>query len=249
MPTQSSALEEFIHDWDVTYNKSITNIKLFDPRTVLTDIQKERFVRYFYHARGHYYKFLWFLGSFQVDQRCKDIILDNIREEFGYRSKAHEQHYIDFAKSLNVNLQDEILFDSNYPETIKIFNFNHLKFIVSEHRNRTWAAFCAYERLDNVDYDNLAKITSKFGLNSRDLVFFSVHQYAQHFSPALPLLEEIWQSDEKSVKLGFQFIAQNQIQMWQSLSDCIFAQSQTISKQELTDLKESYHKSNIGVEV
>jgi Iron-containing redox enzyme len=242
MPT--TTLSQFIEQWDINYSKSISTIKLFKSETEFTNSQKESFVKYFYHARGHYYKFLWFLGSFQTEQVRKDLILDNIREEFGYRSKAHEQHYIDFAKSLQVDLKEEILYDSNYPESIKRFNFDHLKFIVHQNKNKTWAAFCAYERLDNVDYDNLAKITSKFGLNSRDLVFFSVHHYAQHFSPALPLLEEIWQSDEKSVRLGFQFIAQNQIQMRQSLSDCIFDEAQTISKQEVTNLKESYNKSN-----
>jgi len=52
------------------------------------------------------------------------------------------------------------------------------------------------------------------GANGKGMTFFRVHQNAGHYDTTSKLLEEIWEKDPQSVKVGFEFIAEHQLKMW-----------------------------------
>src|ERR1700722_4217338 len=99
-------LEDFLVLMDKSYKEALSKIDMFDiNKTVLWNReQKQAFVKLFYHARGHFYKFLWCVGSRSKIKATKDKVLENIQEEFG-EEKSHEQLYFDFAKALGVSLE------------------------------------------------------------------------------------------------------------------------------------------------
>lgn len=107
----SLSLNHFLSDWDNDYKKSTSGIDLFNQAltSLWTPQQKILFAKTFYHARGHFYHFLWFLGNFSTDKETKDIVLINLSEEFNSSAMSHEQMYIQFAESLGTSLENEIL--------------------------------------------------------------------------------------------------------------------------------------------
>ena len=109
-------LEDFLVLMDKFYIKALSSIDMFDTnKTILWNMeQKQAFAKFFYHARGHFYKFLWCIGSRSKTKTMKDMVLENIKEEFGDEKKSHEQLYLDFAKALGVTLDNEIWEEKYY---------------------------------------------------------------------------------------------------------------------------------------
>src|SRR5438105_4563325 len=93
-------LEAFFKQWDEDYKAQAKNIDLFNPVLVAqwTSEQRCHLIQIFYHSRGHFRDFLWHLGNFTPDKFSKDIILENIAEEFNAADLSHEQLYLDFSK-------------------------------------------------------------------------------------------------------------------------------------------------------
>jgi len=208
-------LTEYTIAWVDNYQDKVSKIKLFQKGGVnWTPEKKQKFVKTFYHIRGHFYKFLWTLGSFAPNNDFKKVILGNIEEEFGGKGPTHEKLYFDFARSFGIDILDEMISEEHNFEFIKQFNQNHINFIVKEPWNTKWSAFSAYERLDNVDYTNLGLLAESMGANGKGMTFFRVHQNAGHYDTTSKLLEEIWEKDPQSVKVGFEFIAEHQLKMW-----------------------------------
>jgi hypothetical protein len=104
-------------DWgDNNYKNSIKKIPLFNPRKTVkwSSAQREYFVKTFYHVRGHFHCFLWFMGNIAPDKKSKHMIVQNIMEEFGENGLSHERLYYEFGKSLSVDLSNEITGQQHY---------------------------------------------------------------------------------------------------------------------------------------
>jgi hypothetical protein len=216
-------LGSFLEKWDRSYEREINKIPLFNMEKTLrySSEQKESFARSFYHIRGGFYKFLWLLGNHAPNKQAKKEVLYNIDEEFGGDSVSHEQLYFEFTKGLGLDISDEFLTEkSNFP-FIKDFNFKHLEWLSKNGWSGQWAAFSAYERLDNIDYKNLLMLAKKFGVADDCLGFFIVHNNADHFDRAFPRLMDVWNCSRKDVENAFHFIKTNQIKMWENLSQLI----------------------------
>ncbi|MDX2049616.1 MAG: iron-containing redox enzyme family protein [Rickettsiaceae bacterium] len=217
-------LKKFLKTWDEKYLENIKKIKLFN--TDLTSSwsldQKRYFAKIFYHARGHFHDFLWFVGNNAEDKETKDIVLQNISEELNGSARSHEQMYFDFALSLGVDVSSEFVYESSYLDAVKRFNLNHIEFLYKHSADERFVALSAYERLDNVDYANLVNLTKSFGTKRKGLIFFKVHEKVHHFESTFNKLEEIWNKNITSVTNSFNFIANNQIMMWETLSEEVF---------------------------
>jgi hypothetical protein len=202
------------------YQLKAKSIKLFQPEFTknLTLEQKQKFVLSFYHIRGKFYKFLWYLGSLAPSREYKQVVIDNIWEEFG-QTISHEQWYYKFANEFGVDCKQEILEEKHNSQCIEDYNEEHIKFILTKPFEQVWSIFGAYEMLDNSDYQNLYKLAENLGSSKQDLVFFDIHRRAGHFETVSPLLQQIWDKDSESVKAGFEFILNHQLQMWKDLSE------------------------------
>lgn len=214
----------FLHQWDEEYSAAITKIDLFN--SLLTsqwkNSQKIYFAKLFYHIRGHFHDFLWLLGNHASDKKTKDIILANIAEEFNSSARSHEQMYLDFASSIEADLTDEIIENKHYLPFIQEYNKDHLRWLIDHNEAERFAAFSAYERLDNVDYKYLAGLATSMKVPRKGLLFFKVHMKAQHFGTTENYLFSLWQENSSNVSESFTFIGQHQLKMWQNLSDIIF---------------------------
>src|SRR3989344_2924778 len=109
-------LNQFLENWDLVQREEHGRIPLFNPSLTktLTSSEKSHFVKVFYHLRGHFHDFLWFIANHAPNAEAKQTILDNINEELGGNKKSHEQLYFDFANSLGVDLMDEVVNQTSY---------------------------------------------------------------------------------------------------------------------------------------
>jgi len=211
-------LNDYTTSWAGDYQNEVSKLKLFQKGGISWDLEKkQKFVKTFYHIRGHFYKFLWTLGVLATDTRFKKVILDNFEEEFGGGGPTHEKLYFDFAEYFEVDIKSEMVSEENNFEYIKKYNTGHILFLLKNNWNTKWGAFSAYEKLDNVDYTNLGLIAESMGANGKGMTFFRVHQDAGHYDMTSKLLEEIWDTDPQSVKAGFEFVAEHQLKMWREL--------------------------------
>lgn len=220
---KNKKLENFLRKSDDEYRKKISEIDLFDIKKTSqwTDQQKKTFARMFYHARGHFYKFLWYIGSRSSEQETKEKIIENIKEEFSETNKSHDLLYLDFAKNLGVNLDKEIYEENFYRPFLREFDKNHIKWIVEAKSEASlMALLSAYERLDNIDYANLLRLAKSIGVSDNNaLLFFVIHSNANHFDRLFSMLESIWEIYKEDVIESFNFIYENQLKMWISLSN------------------------------
>lgn len=215
------SLDDFLLAIDKNYQEEANKIDLFNPILTAqwTQEQKTLFVKLFYHARGHFYKFLWYMGSLTQDSELKENVLHNINEEFGEKGKSHEQMYFDFVSSLGVNLIKEIYEENFYLDFLRKFNKNHMQWISEKDDTGKLCLFSAYERLDNVDYLNLLKLVKSIGVVKKEaLLFFIVHSQAEHFDQLYDQLFSIWAERKEDVIAAFQFTYDNQLVMWKKLS-------------------------------
>jgi len=178
--------------------------------------QKQHFVKVFYHSRGHFRDFLFFLGNFAPNKKIKLIFLENIREEFGDDNLSHEQLYLDYAKTLGVDLKPEIIEEKYYTSEMRQFNKAHIKWMLSKDWESQFAAFSAYERLDSTDYTKLLSLSEK------EHKFFTIHRVAKHFEKTYRELTILWNKNPAKVEEAFAFVADVQLKMWKDLSNTIF---------------------------
>lgn len=216
--------QQFLNDWDADYKNNISKIDLFDMNLIqsIPPHKKSYFVKSFYHIRGHFHDFLWYMGNHAPNSKIKKIILGNIGEEFGGNYGSHESLYYDFAESLSVDIKKEIMNEDTYEDYISQFNKGHLKWLYSHDWAGCLAAFSAYEHLDNVDYPSLSALASNLGASNKGLIFFKVHENVKHFEPLNDFLLEVWEESPHKIKEGFDFIGSHQLKMWQNLSNRIF---------------------------
>jgi hypothetical protein len=212
-------LSQYTAQWSEDYTKNLNKYKLFEPDLAknMNIQQKQDFIKYFYHIRGNFYTFLWFIGSLAPDVKYRKVALGNITEEFGV-SVSHEQWYLVFAAAHDVDLKAEIINEKYNLDFIKTYNKGHIDYIVNQDFDLAWSAFSAYEKLDNVDYPALQKFAENMGTATNALTFFRIHANGNHYDNTSPLLQEIWDRDPQKVMTGFEFVATHQLAMWDSLS-------------------------------
>ncbi|KTD21746.1 Pyrroloquinoline quinone (Coenzyme PQQ) biosynthesis protein C [Legionella londiniensis] len=215
----------FLSQVDNSYHERIAKIDLFDTNKTKNwnAGQKKKFAAVFYHLRGYFIEFMWYLANFAEDERIKKIVIDNITEELGMGTKfSHEALYERFAKACGVDIHEEILSKTHYLPFAKEFNHTHIRWLKEHDPLSRFAAFAAYERLDNIDYRNLFDFVRTLDLPSKAHAFFRVHVFVEHFESTFDLLMEIWRECPEKVINAFQFIYSHQYNMWQNLSDAIF---------------------------
>jgi hypothetical protein len=216
---EKSSLYSFISELETQYKQDLATVELFKPATKLTLEQQQKFAKVFYHIRGHFDRFLFILGAFAPSKKYKDVVLQNLKGEFSEDLESHEQLYINFCNSLGVDIIEEIVSEENYLPFAKRFNFDIQKYLLQNNYTFKWAAFSAYERLDNVDYNGLYNLAKSFGIDNDALIFFDVHRQAEHFEITEDLLLECWEGSPEDVKQAFKFILSHQLEMWRNLSD------------------------------
>lgn len=215
--------KQMLSECDEHYRLSLQEIPLFNATQTPPDTQK-KFAATFYHIRGHFIDFMWFIANFSSNNAVKDIIINNIKEEIGHpKGLSHEMLYERFANACGVDVIDEIIHNTNNHSFIKTYNKTHIEWLSKHDENMRLAAFAAYERLDNIDYVFLNQFGTTFLLPEDKLLFFKVHIHVEHFERTLDILTPIFNQHPDKIKQSFDFIYQHQRQMWQDLSDYIYS--------------------------
>lgn len=150
MPEETStnlpkSLSHFLIQSDLDYKNSLSSIPLFDvKRTIFWDDNlRKMFASIFYHLRGHFINFLWYVANFADNEASKQIIIQNIYEEIGIGNRfSHEKLYERFAKECGVDIHDEIVNETNY-----ILPKNLIKLIYPGWRNMILKIICVLLRL------------------------------------------------------------------------------------------------------
>ena len=220
MDSQNSTdLSNYIDKTINSYSDQVRKLPLFadDFASCLTLKQKKLFIKIFYHARGKFHDFLWYVGSNTQNAKVKKIVIQNISEEFNGSAASHEEMYMHFANHFNVDLTKEFLINKYYIKSVRDFNNNHIDYLVNHNDDHRISAFSAYEKLDNVDYPFLLEFASKMGAKGKALIFFKVHAAVEHFESTKDVLENIWGRNSDAVKKSFEFITNNQMFLWNSL--------------------------------
>lgn len=222
MPTD---LANYLENRDKIYQRDLKKIDLFDPKKTATWSfeQKQKFAGAFYHVRGHFIQFMWYIANFSTDPGFKAVIVENIQEELGSPNKcSHEYLYSLFAKECGIDIHDEIMNETHYLPEIKKINDTLLKWLIEHDEDTRMATFSAYERLDNLDYTHLLQMAQSLNVSKKALTFYNVHIHASHFDSTLKQLTTLWEQVPNKVTLAFEFIYETQLNMWQSLSDSSF---------------------------
>lgn len=213
-------LENFLQQWEEKYVAQVRNMQLFDSSYSKTWSmeQKQHFARVFYHARGHFQDFVWYIGNHSIDKTTKDVILKNIAEELNGAARSHEQLYLDFAETVGVDIKEEFLDEKYYLPFVREFNTDHLRWLHEHDADERFAALAAYEKLDNIDYAYLLDLVESFGTNNVGQRFYKVHIAVEHFEPTLEKLVSIWEIAPEKVMDAFDFIGNHQLKLWSNLS-------------------------------
>lgn len=214
----------FLQQIDDDYRCQLATIPLFDKKITSAWNEQQRFyfAAVFYHLRGHFIDFMWYLANFTQDSQIREAVLDNIREEIGSADKmSHEKLYEYFAHHCGVNIHDEIVNETHYLPFARQFNKAHLEWLSRHDIGEQVAAFAAYERLDNIDYPFLTTFAESLNLPEKTITFFRVHIYVEHFNSLLEKLLPTWHESPEKVKNAFNFIYSHQLTMWRELSEII----------------------------
>lgn len=216
---RSTDLINYVDSIINSYSDKVKKLPFFaeDFATSLTPEQKKMFIKIFYHARGKFHDFLWYVGSNTQNAKVKKLVLQNISEEFNGSAASHEEMYMHFANQFNVDLTKEFFENKYYIKSIRDFNDNHISYLVNNDDNHRIAALSAYEKLDNIDYPFLLEFASQMGAKRKALIFFKVHALVEHFEATKETLESVWEKDAEAVKKSFEFITNNQLYLWDSL--------------------------------
>lgn len=218
------SLSDYVSAWEENYQQKVGRLPLFDPALTRqwTMAQRQFFVKAFYHIRGHCNDFFWFVANHTSDIRVKEIILENTREEYGKDLLSHEQLFYQFAEAMGCNMHEEVVNQTTNLPFIQAFNTGHLRWLAQHDSDAQFAAFSAYEKLDNPDYTHLYALAESFGLDKKPLTFFYVHTFVEHFEETSPILEEIWNRSPESVKAAFDFIGDHQYAVWKQLGEAVY---------------------------
>lgn len=222
--------KQFLLSVDAVYRKKFMLIDLFnrDKTPSLSALQKKEFAAIFYHIRGHFIDFMWYIANFSTNQKIKDLVLLNIHEEIGIGNKfSHEKLYERFALECGVNIHHEIVNQTGYLPFAMDFNKEHIRWLSEHDCDEQFAAFSSYERLDNIDYFYLEQFAESLDLSSEAKTFFRVHRHVEHFDTTVETLLPLWEKSQSKVKKAFTFIYSHQLTMWQQLSDVILCGNQT----------------------
>lgn len=216
---------QFLTQADNEYRKQLASIPLFDinKTSCWNKQQKKHFAAIFYHLRGHFINFMWYVANFAPDESTKMIILENITEEVGKDKFSHEKLYALFASECGVDIHDEIVNETHYLPFARKFNKGHLAWLAAHDEDKQIAAFAAYERLDNIDYFYLTTCAESLNISQPGMIFFRVHSYVEHFGAVIERLLPIWEHSSEKIKAAFDFIYSHQLQMWRQLSEEIFS--------------------------
>lgn len=218
-------LDQYLKHFDDLYRTSLVQIPLFNPQLTaqFNGEQKKYFAAVFYHLRGHFINFMWYMANFSSSQTIKTLILNNIHEELGVGTLiSHEMLYERFATECGVNIHDEIIHQTHYLPFAKQFNQKHIQWLATHSNEEGVAAFSAYERLDNIDYFYLLYLAKSFNLSSKALTFFKVHVHVKHFDATLDMLLPLWEQNPEQLMQSFDFIGNHQLTMWRNLSEVMF---------------------------
>ena len=218
--------QRFLSETEHHYRQKLASLPLFDPSQTSkwSDEQKKLFAAVFYHLRGYFIDFMWYFANFCSDSEIKSIVLENINEELGLEGRmSHEQLYAQFAQECGIDVKDEIINETHYYPFAKEFNKQHLRWLTKHDVSEQLAAFAAYEKLDNIDYPHLSKLAASLNLSDKAMIFFKVHVHVEHFEAAYERLSTVWENNPENVKKAFAFVYSHQYEMWQTLSDTIFA--------------------------
>lgn len=218
------SLENFLLELDEKYQKNVSTIDLFNAETDINwpQEQKKFFCKILYHARGRLHEMLWHLGNIAPNLESKKIILYNYAEEFGGHAPSHEQLYFYFAEDMGILSSEEVTDPKYYLSFFKKYNAEHINWIKKYHWIGGFAAFSAYERLDNIDYTNLYNLAKKLDITHKGMIFFRVHAEVEHFSATTKLLNDAWEKNEELVRKSFAFIYNHQEKMWKKVSQAVF---------------------------
>lgn len=216
-------LSLFLQEWDQAYNEKQQMNPLFQERAAneWSEPQKQEYVGALYHIRGHFHELLWEMGVTAPNSEFKEMIMDNIRDEFGGSGLSHEQMYFLFAERFGLNLQNELLDNKYYYPFVQEYQKTVLSWFKSQKWDSKFAAFCAIERLDNVDYVNLKTVAMGLGgLSAKELAFFVIHINVVHFGKDMQeRLAEIWNRDSTIVKEAFEVVFNVQTGIWRNLHE------------------------------
>jgi len=221
---------DFIYAKDSEYREQIGSLTLFRPDLTGTwsVLDKQRFASVFYHIRGYFIEFMWYIANFTDSETVKTIIMDNMHEELGVNGKlSHEQLYANFASFCGIDIQDEIINKTNYLPFVRQYNKEHIRWLQQHSNSGRLAAFAAYERLDNIDYHYLYQLSDAMELSKSAKTFFKVHTLVEHFEPTIDLLKTGWAENAHEIKEAFAFIYSHQLNMWRQLSDFMFKPAST----------------------
>jgi len=214
-------MDEFLARWDDSYLRGLRDIPMFDVRITSqwSREQQQRFARTFYHVRGHFGEVLWAMGNAIPSSTVKNIILANIRDEFGGAGPSHESLYLELVRELGVELTGEYARNDDYLPFLRQYNDLQVHAIRTSDAASSIIGFAAGERLDHLDYSGLRGIFESFGLPVHKLGFFTAHIDAEHFeSPLAGELLELWRADRERVKDVFEQVRHFQLAMWHTLS-------------------------------
>ena len=228
-----NTLDAFIEKWDDIQRQRHREIPLFNPELTAqwTTTQKQYFVKTFYHTRGHFDRLLWTRLCYARTAEEKRTILGYIAEEVGLQGiddtttahpVSHEQLFGVFAQSMGVSLTPELTERDYYLPFAKEFSDGLIAWFRTHDSDSGNIAFPAYERLDNIDYEELYKIALSIGVSGQALAYFEVHRYADHFEKTSGKLPEYWRKNQRKVEEAFAFIGDHQLKMWKGLSDAVF---------------------------
>ncbi|KGP64271.1 hypothetical protein EP47_04280 [Legionella norrlandica] len=219
------SLSGFLEQSDLDYKNSLSSIRLFCQQNadLWDDNRKRMFAAIFYHLRGHFINFAWYIANFADNEVTKHIIIKNIYEEIGVSTRfSHEMLYERFAKECGVDIYDEIVNETNYLSFAKEFNKTHLYWLTQHSTREHICAFAAYERLDNLDYPILAELANAMRISTHAMTFFNVHTHVDHFDTMLELIIPIWDESPNCLIESFHFIQSHQLQMWEQFSNILF---------------------------
>lgn len=222
-----SEFQEFINEWEEGYRRRAAAIPLFSEQAAgLGTEQKRLFVRLFYHARGHFYLFLWIMASLAPSADYRSVVIRNINDELGGLDEthvSHEQLFFRFAKTIDTLVEEEAKTEENYLPFLREFDEGHIRSLMNADWDGKWSIFSAYELLDNTDYNNLYVLAENLGARGDALTFFDVHRHGDHFGETFQLLQKTWDKDPDVVKKSFDFIGEHQLRMWRYMSGLVFA--------------------------
>jgi len=217
-------LQDFLRGWDNQYKMGMAEIDLFKEEKTQqwSEEQKKLFVQLLYHQRAHFDDVLWLMGNFAPNAEAKEVILNNIRDELGMNGLSHEKLYLEFARSLGVDLTYELIEEKYYYSFLREYNHGHLRWLRDHDWDHRLAAFTAIERLDNLDYLGLRDVAVSIGAVGKALTFFNVHIHVKHYEAAEKFFIILWKSKSDVVKSVFQFIGSYQLEIWRKISDAVF---------------------------